>query len=247
MRLKLISCEVLYREMCAVVARSPHQVDVDFLPKGLHDMGTAKMLARLQAMVDAVEHPKYDAVLLGYALCGNGIAGLRARQAPVVVPRAHDCITLFLGSRERYAEYFDSHPGVYFKTTGWLERGDDPEGQLQLFGPARPGMMKAGFGALVERYGEEDARYIWHEMTAHYRQLTFIEMGVEPDDRFERQAREQAAERQWKFETERGDLRLIRNLVEGRWDAEEFLVVPPGHKVAPTYDERIVTAVPADE
>ncbi len=39
MRLKLISCEIFYREMCAVVARSPNTVDVEFLPKGLHDIG----------------------------------------------------------------------------------------------------------------------------------------------------------------------------------------------------------------
>ena len=33
MRLKLISCEIFHREMCAVVARSPHRVDIEFLPK----------------------------------------------------------------------------------------------------------------------------------------------------------------------------------------------------------------------
>ena len=39
MQLKLIACEIFYREMCAAVARSPNQVDVEFLPKGLHDIG----------------------------------------------------------------------------------------------------------------------------------------------------------------------------------------------------------------
>jgi len=33
-RLKLISCEVLYREMCAAAARSPHQVDVEWAGAG---------------------------------------------------------------------------------------------------------------------------------------------------------------------------------------------------------------------
>ena len=62
-------------------------------------------------------------MLFGYGLCGMGLVGLTARPKPVVIPRAHDCITLFLGSRERYLEYFNAHPGVYFKTTGWIERG----------------------------------------------------------------------------------------------------------------------------
>jgi len=54
-RLKLISCEVLYRELCAAVARSPHQVDIEFLPKGLHDLGGESMRARLQEAADGVD------------------------------------------------------------------------------------------------------------------------------------------------------------------------------------------------
>lgn len=51
MRLKLISCEIFYREMCAVLARSRNQVDVEFLSEGLHDIGAASMCARLQQAV----------------------------------------------------------------------------------------------------------------------------------------------------------------------------------------------------
>jgi hypothetical protein len=210
-RLKAISCEILYREMCAAVARSPHQVDLEFLPKRLHDLGSAGMLRRLQAALDAVDESRYEAVTLGYALCGNGTAGLAARSLPVVLPRAHDCITLFLGSKERYLQYFDSHPGVYFKTTGWIERAQD-----------------------LEQIGAD--------LTSNYSQLTFIEMGVEPDDRFERETREQAARRGWAFEKVRGDLSLIQRLVDARWDAGDFLVVPPGWRVVARYDDGIIAA-----
>ena len=124
MRLKLIACEILYRELCAAVARSINQVDVEFLPKGLHDIGQAGMSARLEEVLAAVDESQYDAVLFGYALCSNGLVGLTARSIPLVVPRAHDCITLFLGSKERYLDYFQKQPGVYFKTSGWIERGE---------------------------------------------------------------------------------------------------------------------------
>ena len=101
MRLKLISCDVLYREMCAAVARSPHQVDLEFLPKGLHDRKTCEMLDEIQKMVDRVDPEQYQGVLLGYGLCGNGLAGLTARSIPVVLPRAHDCISRRLRARSR--------------------------------------------------------------------------------------------------------------------------------------------------
>jgi hypothetical protein len=243
-RLKLIACEIFYREMCAAAARSVNQIDLEFLPKGLHDLGSAPMRERLQASVDQADGARYEAVLLGYALCGTGLAGLTARERPLVLPRAHDCITLFLGSKERYLEYFHSHPGVYFKTTGWIERGSE---LTQLNQAAIRDKMGIGqsYEELAARYGEDNAKFLWEEIgnyTRHYGQYTFIEMGVEPDDRFERVAREQAAERGWKFEKVRGDMGLIQRLVDGPWEDGEFLVAPPGARVVVTYDEGIVGA-----
>ena len=70
------------------MARSINQVDVEFLPKGLHDIGQAGMSARLAEVLAAVDESQYEAVLLGYALCSNGLVGLTARNIPLVVPRA---------------------------------------------------------------------------------------------------------------------------------------------------------------
>lgn len=239
MRLKLISCEILYREICACIARSPHQIDVEFMPKGLHDIAGKGMAERLQAAVDKVEASSYEAVLLGYALCGNGVVGLTARTLPLVLPRGHDCITLFLGSRRRYQEYFESNPGVYFKTTGWIERGKD----LEQLGPERFGVSMT-YEQMVERYGEDNARYLWEQLggyTKNYGKLTFIEMGIEPDDRFERLTREDASERGMQFEKVQGNLRLIEGLVNGQWNNDDFLIVPPGGRIVARYDESIVS------
>jgi hypothetical protein len=266
-RLKLIACEILFRELCAAVARSPNQVDLEFLPKGLHDIGQTGMTARLAEALAAVEESKYDAVVLGYALCSNGLVGLPARGVPLVVPRGHDCITLFFGSKERYLDYFRANPGVYFKTTGWIERGqgleqysaerekgdsphlpERPEGCFAQMGtvPFFPSGMTQSFDELAAKYGEDNARFLREElgnMTRHYSKLTFIEMGIEPDDRFERLSRQQAAEHGWQFEKVRGDMGLVQALVDGPWDAERFLVVQPGQRIAASFDEGIIKAV----
>ena len=124
MRLKLLACEILRREIDSLTASSPHQVDVELLPAELHVIGRVRMKKRLTEYLAAVNEDMYDAILLGYALCSGGITGLTAGKIPLVVPRAHDCITLFLGSRERYQDYFFANGGTYYMTTGWFEQNN---------------------------------------------------------------------------------------------------------------------------
>src|ERR1700757_3563425 len=100
MRLKAIVCQVLSREMEAVAPRSPHAVEVEELTMGLHDLGAA-MRSHLQERIDAADGAGYDAILLGYGLCGRGTEGLSARTTQLVLPRAHDCIGILMGGHEK--------------------------------------------------------------------------------------------------------------------------------------------------
>ncbi len=244
MRLKLIACEILYRELCAAVARSTNQVDLQFLPKGLHDIGQQGMNRRLTEVLAEVDQSAYDAVLLGYALCSNGIVGLAAGDVPLVIPRGHDCITLFFGSKERYLEYFHANPGTYFKTSGWIERGDQLE-QLTSDSIGHKAGMTQSYEELVAKYGEDNARFLHEQlcdMTRNYGQLTYIRMGIEPDDRFEQATHELAAERGWKVECVEGDMSLVQSLVDGPWDDGRFLVVQPRQSVAASFDDGVIRA-----
>jgi uncharacterized protein (UPF0262 family) len=54
MVLKLIACEVFYREACSCVASSPHRVDVEFTPKGAHDRSDT-LRELLQGKIDAAD------------------------------------------------------------------------------------------------------------------------------------------------------------------------------------------------
>lgn len=244
MRLKLLACEILYREFCWVIAKSVNQVDVEFLPKGLHDAGREVMSQKLRAALASVDQANYDAVLMGYGLCSNGLVGLNAGAVPLVIPRAHDCITLFLGDKQRYLDYFYANTGTYFKTSGWIERGNDLNQLGSQSIQDRSGMNQS-YDDLVEKYGEDNAQFLWEqlsEMTRNYGRLTFIEMGVEPNDSFERHAQQLAKQRNWIYEKVAGDMTLIRRLVDGPWDEDQFLVVPPGHQVSTSFDDAIIQA-----
>lgn len=246
MNLHVISCEIFFREICWAAAKSPHRMDLHFLPKGLHDLPSDDMRSRVQAAVDAAVEPDTDAVVMGFGLCNNGLVGVRAKHCPLVLPRAHDCITLFFGSKERYREYFFEHPGTYFYTSGWIERGgvdDELKDQTIMH---RNGLAMS-YDEMVREYGEDNAEYLRNLLGGgaehHYDRILFIETGIEPNDSFQREARRRAAERAWEYLEEKGDLRLLRRLLDGDWDDEDFLVVPPGKTVAAAHDEHVVKAV----
>jgi hypothetical protein len=236
----MISCEVSQREVCAAVARGRNLVDVDFLPKGLHDIGSQRMSALLQKAVDARRPGPYEAILLWYGLCNNGLSGIRA-PLPLVVPRAHDCITLLLGSRGRYEEYFHANPGTYFKSPGWIERDTDPnDNPVSVTARLK---LSHNYRELAERYGEEDAEFLapviadWFK---HYRKLAFINTGVGDVEGYRSLTRESAVEKQWEYEELEGSLGLLDRMVNGDWAAEDFLVVPPGKTIRPAFGPDII-------
>jgi len=238
MRFKLISCEVLFREMCDACAHSPHQVDPEFLPKGLHDLGGKPMAAKVQEAVDRTPQGVYQAILLGYGLCGNGLDGVIARHTRLVLPRAHDCIALLMGSRERYQAYFDNNPGTYYRSTGWLERGKG----LQQLTHNTLGFDES-LEAMIRKYGEDNGRYLYEEMTRYrsqYSKLTFIETGLEAGGKFVGDAAAEAAENHWSFERLAGDLAWLRRMVDGEWTEAEFVVAEPGQRIAASYDPAVV-------
>jgi hypothetical protein len=238
MRLKLISCEVLFREMCDACAHSSHQVDLEFLPQGLHNLGAKPMSAKIQEVVDNTPEGVYEAVLLGYGLCGNGLDGLTARHTRLVLPRAHDCLALLMGSRERYQAYFEDNPGTYYRSTGWLERNKS----LQQLTHNTMGFDES-LEAMTRKYGEDNGRYLYEEMTRYrsqYRKLTFIETGLEAGGKFVAEASAEAKEKGWSFERLPGNLAWLRRMVEGEWAEAEFVVAARGQRIVASYDNRVV-------
>jgi len=249
MYLKVIACEIVFREVCHLAARAPHVVDVEFLPQGLHDH-PALGRQELQQRLDALPAGKYDAVLLGYGLCSSILAGLRSAHTPLVVPRAHDCITFFLGSKERYQDCFNNRPGTYYYTSGWLEyrtRRGDAAG----YGGFLPAHSAAGqaqvYAQWVAKYGEEQAQYLAETMTqwaANYTHGVLIGFDFTRPLGLREQVQQLCAERGWQYDELAGDLGLLRRWIDGDWAAEDFLVVPPGREIVATVDDAIIGLAP---
>jgi Protein of unknown function (DUF1638) len=244
MRLYAIACDVLARPLYLCAARSPHVVDLRLFERGLHNE-PADLRARLQLAID--EAPaSAEAVVLGYGLCGGATAGLEARRVPLVVPRAHDCITLFLGARERYAQETAGGAGTYWYVADQLERNDGyraSAGGLAI-GADSDAEIEATRAEYVAKYGEDNADYLMEVLggwRVHYARAAFVSMGVGDEERPQAEARDEAERRGWAFERVEGSLLLVRRLLDGDW-ADDMLVLQPGERVAMSYDEGVVKA-----
>jgi len=248
MRLQFIVCDMLMLPAEHLNASSPHELVLTDLSASLH-VEPVPLRDRIQEEVDRIEaeDPAADAIILGYGLCGGATAGLVARTKPLVLPRAHDCVTIFLGSRERYQQEQADTPGTYWFTEDNVKRGNAFMGAL-LGDSERSDGVKVTYAEYVEKYGQENADYLMEalgEWQQHYARGAFLETGMAPDGVALEQAREETGKRGWRFETVLSDLTLVERLMNGEWN-EDFLVVQPGEALAMSYDDDVVKAVPAE-
>jgi hypothetical protein len=225
MRLQFIACKVMQREAYFCAARSKNVVDIVLMEQGLHDE-PERLRSEVQKALDNtcdIQGRPYDASLLGYGLCSNGIVGLSAK-IPIVVPRGHDCITLLLGSKDKYKEYFDSHRGVYWYSPGWIESGKQPS--------------KARYEQLLkeykEKHGEDNAQYLMEleqSWIKEYNWATYIDWGLADSNNYKDYTKRCAEFLHWKYDELKGSPALMQKLVDGHWNKSEFLVVRPDEKI----------------
>ena len=222
---ELDSLEVMQREAYFCAARSKNVIDIVLMPQGLHarpDKLRSEVQKALERTTDSAGQ-SYDASLLGYGLCCNGIVGLSTK-IPVVIPRGHDCITLLLGSKDKYQQYFDSHRGVYWYSPGWIEAGKQPGKQR----------YERTLKEYEKKYGAENARHLMEteeNWITKYNWATYIDWGLGNCDGYKEYTRQCAEFLGWNYDQLKGDPALMQRLVNGQWNDKDFLVVRPGQKI----------------
>jgi hypothetical protein len=212
----IVACRVLETLLQRLLPPGVAQ-QVSFLDYGLHRV-PSKLTWELQAAIDSIETPSL--VVLGYGLCGNGLDGIRAGKHTLLAPRADDCIAILLGSYRAYIQAFESEPGTYYLSKGWLESGSHPLKEYQEYLP---------------KYGPEDAMWIMDQQYQHYKKLVLVVHNEEELAHYRPQALAVADFcRRWGMQYEEviGSDAYVRHLVAVMTTpdqgGDEFLLIPPG-------------------
>jgi len=240
MKYFLIACDIFVREISYFIAISHSTINVKFLEKGLHERPDY-LREVLQREIDQASQSEngYNAILLAYALCGNSTKGIIARNLPIVIPKAHDCITLFLGSRAKYLEEFNNHPGTYYYTPSAVERG-------YAVGSETKENLEKKYNEYVSKYGEENANYLMEieeGWMKHYSYAASVDLELFRFLNYHEQVKEVAQKKSLQYREIGGDLNLLKKLLDGSWDHDEFLVLQPGQQVEVTNNDSIIAGV----
>lgn len=220
LRVIIIACQVL-EDMFEALVPEDLTSRVKFMDYGLHRVPN-KMTQVLQAELNQIKQP--SVVVLGYGLCGNGLDGIHAGPHTLLIPRTDDCIAILLGSYEAYKKEFQSVPGTYYLSKGWLECGSHPLKEYE---------------EIKAKYGEEEAKWIMDVQYGKYERLCLVADDRANLEKYRPQAQEVARFcEQWNFRYEEilGSSAYIRQLLDVATDLSKadgnFVVVPPGGKVS---------------
>ena len=194
-----------------------NNVTYKYLDYGLHSIPN-QLKDTLQKEINHIEEPSL--IVFGYGLCGNGLDQIEAGKHTLIIPKADDCVTIFMGSRSRYLSQHNDNPGTYYLTKGWFEVGSDP---------------LAEYENLVEKYDKETAEWLMDKLYTNYSRLLFVAQEQEDFITYRSRALEVAEYCEqfgMVYEEYLGSREFIDDLTETltrqeNWTSN-FIVVPPG-------------------
>lgn len=234
-RCAVVACDVFSEELAFLTESRAEWGALEFLEMGLHDHPDVlreevqSAIGRLQD-VEGVDH-----ILLLYGICGNGLVGIKADRCELVIPRAHDCISILLGSPEKHQELLRQNPGTYFYTPGWVRGRRVP-------GPDREAHLREQY---AEKYAD-DPEMIYDLVEAdkytfaHHNCAAYVD--ITNNSTAESYCQQCAANLGWSYQRLTGDPSILKKLVSGDWIDEHFLVVKPGEMISTTTDGKLVKA-----
>jgi hypothetical protein len=176
-RIGVVACEILKREIDKVIENDPDIVHKEYLDFGLHTE-PEKMKYTIIEKLNALEG-RVDAVLLGYAICQSLKGVTKEVKVPTVMLEGDDCIATLL-TPVGYEEEKRIVTGTWFNSPGWAELG------------IKGAIRELHLDSMVDQ--GYDPMYFLRILFEGYGRCLFIDTGVGEGERFEGMSKDFAKE-----------------------------------------------------
>jgi len=222
----VISCEVFRRELEFLSSKMKDAPIIHFLEQSLHDNPSA-LTESLQNLIDEIEETSVEEIFLCYGVCGRAISNVRSHKSILVLPKAHDCISLLLGQT-----CSQQHTNIFWMSPGWLKYSQIPFLEQK---DAR----KADY---LNRFGEDEASYLM-EIEGTWLKAYFSARLIVWDNinnkALQEQAQYVAKEANLPYTECSGNSDFLQALLDGGKD-ERFVRIYPGHYIDIASDGSLV-------
>jgi len=216
-QLGIIACDIIRSEVERVIG--DRDIPLKILDFSLH-VNPKEMPGKLNEEIRSMTGTGCGRIALGYGLCCNGTVGVGSGTG-LVMPRCHDCVSMLLGSTERYYRMFNEYKGTLFLSDGQFRCGLDP---LTVFEEK-----------YVPRLGEKKALKGLRLEYEHYKTACLINNGVGNLREYRERARANAALIGLEYmETEAG-LGYFEGLIDGPRPDGEYISISAGEKIQDSF------------
>lgn len=222
MKVKILSCrifEVYIQELLKQITPE-FDFDIEYYEIDQH-LYPKKFQKILQTRINEIEN--VDLILLIYGICGNATKDLEAVHVPIAIPRVHDCATILLGSKSKFNEVFGHRP-----SQGWscISYNSDNSHTGEFF-------TNTNYQEMVERYGEDNAKYLFEVLFPKPEKIVYISFGL-PEDQKRIETDDLIGE------VQPGSLEFLKRIFKNQF--EDLIVVQPGEIIHPVYDfEQVIS------
>lgn len=211
----IIACENLKDEIEYILNDLKISCNVIYIESQLHN-NPNKLNERLQSEID--KYVNANSILLLFGLCGNGLIGLKSKNANIIYPKVDDCISLYLGGVEKRKKLHKSI-ATYFFTKRYIENELSIYNEMQL---------------MKHKYGEKKTNKIYKSLFQKYEYIRTINTGTYEVDDILDKINEMCEIFGLKHENVDADLSLFYKAFNENYD-ENFIVVPKNKEIKLEY------------
>jgi len=235
MKILGIVCGVLEEIFTKTAQKSENDIQIRIIDKHLHTEPD-KLRVELQKFLDNLTET-FDFVVLGFGLCGGALNGLKSGKHTLVIPKSHDCITFYLGSKERYNEMVDKYENkCYWFTPSFFKQEYLP---VKSFNDKK-------WQDYADKYDEDTADYLMEIELAplkNYTHLMLVDDFSAPTEGMAGFAEQTANEYNWKIGVFDVVYDMFDMFFKGTYDENVFLTVLPENTVVQSQSAREIIAV----
>ncbi|MGI6216821.1 MAG: DUF1638 domain-containing protein [Coriobacteriales bacterium] len=210
MRTAVLACPTIRDELTKAEEKVGSGFDFHYLDKSLHNFPD-RLRVQIQSKLDVLSG--YNRVLLAFGFCGNAVAGLRAGDYEMILPRVDDCTAMLFGSVEGRERAMEGHRDI-FMTRGWIDGGAWEE-----------------YEETMKRHSPEVADEAFRLMYSAYDRLDIVDTRAYDLDEVMERAEILSRAFHLELVVKQGGVGYFERFLTGPWDDQGLYIRVPPHGV----------------